>query len=122
MLKHPDIFKVGCAGGPVIDWKYYEIMYGERYMDTPKTNPEGYENANLLNLADQLEDKLLILQGTEDNTVVWQNSLSFIKRCVDEGIQVDYFVYPGHKHNVRGKDRIHMYEKIRMYFDGQLKN
>ncbi|MCD4732357.1 MAG: S9 family peptidase, partial [Bacteroidales bacterium] len=122
MLKHPGVFKVGCAGGPVIDWKYYEIMYGERYMDTPKTNPLGYENANLLNLVDQLEDKLLILQGTEDNTVVWQNSLTFIKRCVDEGKQVDYFVYPGHKHNVRGKDRIHMYEKIRMYFDEQLKN
>lgn len=122
MVKHPGVFKVGCAGGPVIDWKYYEIMYGERYMDTPKSNPEGYENANLLNYAAQLEDKLLILHGAEDNTVVWQNSLSFIKRCVDEGIQVDYFVYPGHKHNVRGKDRIHMYEKIRMYFDEQLKN
>jgi len=121
MLNHPGVFKVGCAGGPVIDWKYYEIMYGERYMDTPKTNPEGYENANLLNLVDQLEDKLLILQGTEDNTVVWQNSLTFIKRCVDEGKQVDYFVYPGHKHNVRGKDRIHMYEKIRVYFDDMLK-
>ena len=121
MLKHPGVFKVGCAGGPVIDWKYYEIMYGERYMDTPKTNPEGYENANLLNLVDQLEDKLLILQGTEDNTVVWQNSLTFIKRCVDEGKQVDYFVYPGHKHNVRGKDRIHMYEKIQLYFDMYLK-
>jgi len=121
MLKHPGVFEVGCAGGPVIDWKYYEIMYGERYMDTPKTNSLGYENANLLNVIDQLEDKLLILQGTEDNTVVWQNSLTFIKRCVDEGIQVDYFVYPGHKHNVRGKDRIHMYEKIRMYFDENLK-
>jgi len=121
MLKHPGVFKVGCAGGPVIDWKYYEVMYGERYMDTPKSNPEGYENANLLNLVDQLEDKLLILQGTEDNTVVWQNSLTFIKRCVDEGKQVDYFVYPGHKHNVRGKDRIHMYEKIQQYFDMYLK-
>lgn len=121
MLKHPGEFKVGCAGGPVIDWKYYEIMYGERYMDTPKSNPEGYENANLLNRVDQLEDKLLILHGTEDNTVVWQNSLSFIKKCVDKGKQVDYFVYPGHKHNVRGKDRIHMYEKIQLYFDMYLK-
>ncbi len=74
-----------------------------------------------LNLVDQLEDKLLILQGANDNTVVWQNSLSFIKRCVDKGKQVDYFVYPGHPHNVRGKDRIHMYEKIRMYFDMYLK-
>jgi len=121
MLKHPGVFKVACAGGPVIDWKYYEIMYGERYMDTPKTNPDGYENANLLNDVDKLDGKLLILHGTEDNTVVWQNSLSFIKRCVDKGKQVDYFVYPGHKHNVRGKDRIHMYTKIQQYFDMYLK-
>jgi len=120
MLKNPGTFKVACAGGPVIDWKYYEVMYGERYMDTPKTNPEGYENANLLNYVDQLDGKLLIIHGTMDPTVVWQNSLQFVKKCVDKGKQLDYFVYPGHKHNVRGKDRIHLYEKIRMYFDDNL--
>ena len=120
MLKNPGVFKVGCAGGPVIDWKYYEVMYGERYMDTPESNPEGYENASLLNYADQLEDKLLIIHGTVDPTVVPQNSLDFVKKCVDEGIQLDYFVYPGHPHNVRGKDRMHLYEKIRMYFDENL--
>jgi len=120
MLQNPGVFKVGCAGGPVIDWKYYEVMYGERYMDTPKTNPEGYENARLLNYVDQLDGKLLIIHGTKDPTVVWQNSLQFVKRCVDEGKQLDYFVYPGHGHNVRGKDRIHLYEKIQLYFDENL--
>jgi len=122
MLRYPGIFKVGCAGGPVIDWKYYEVMYGERYMDTPKSNPEGYKNASLLNKNYQLEDKLLIINGTKDHTVVWQNSLTFLKKCVDDGKQVDYFVYPGHPHNVRGKDRMHLYEKIRLYFDEKLKN
>lgn len=122
MVKHPGVFQVACAGGPVIDWKYYEVMYGERYMDTPQTNPEGYKNANLLNFADQLEGDLLIIQGTMDPTVVWQNSLSFVKKCVDEGKQLDYFVYPGHEHNVRGKDRVHLYEKIRMYFDSHFKD
>ncbi|MBN2175457.1 MAG: S9 family peptidase [Bacteroidales bacterium] len=121
ILKHPGVFKVATAGGPVIDWKYYEIMYGERYMDTPKDNPEGYENACLLNYVDQLEGKLMIFHGTMDPTVVWQNSLTFIKKCVDEQKHVDYFVYPGHPHNVRGKDRMHLYEKIRMYFDENLK-
>jgi len=121
MLRYPGIFKVGCAGGPVIDWKYYEVMYGERYMDTPKSNPEGYKNASLLNGNYQLEDKLLIINGTKDHTVVWQNSLTFLKKCVDDGKQVDYFVYPGHPHNVRGKDRMHLYEKIRLYFDDNLK-
>ena len=120
-LKNPGIFKAVCAGGPVIDWKYYEVMYGERYMDTPESNPEGYLNASLLNYIDNIEDNILIIHGTMDPTVVPQNSLSFLKACVDRGKQVEYFVYPGHPHNVRGKDRMHLYEKIRMFFDGKLK-
>ncbi|NOY51090.1 MAG: prolyl oligopeptidase family serine peptidase [Chlorobi bacterium] len=116
MLKKPGVFKVACAGGPVIDWKYYEVMYGERYMDTPQTNPEGFKNSSLLNYVDKLDGRLLIIHGTSDPTVVWQNSLQFIKKCVDKGKMVDYFVYPGHKHNVRGKDRVHLYRKIEQYF------
>ena len=119
-LQHPEIFKVATAGGPVIDWKYYEVMYGERYMDTPQSNAEGYANASLLNQAKNLKGKLLIMHGTEDETVVWQNSLVFVKKCVDEGILLDYFVYPGHEHNVRGKDRAHLIKKITCYFDENL--
>lgn len=122
ILKHPGLFKIASAGGPVIDWKYYEVMYGERYMDTPKENPDGYKNASLLNYTDRLQDRLLIIQGAMDETVVWQNSLSFIKKCVDDGKQVEYFVYPGHEHNVRGKDRMHLYEKLLKYYDENLKN
>lgn len=120
LTRYPDVFKVGVAGGPVIDWKYYEVMYGERYMDTPQDNPEGYENSSLLLRAKDLKSKLLIIHGTMDPTVVWQNSLAFLKACIDEGIQVDYFVYPGHEHNVRGKDRAHLYEKICSYFEDYL--
>jgi dipeptidyl-peptidase-4 len=121
LLKNPDVFALGCAGGPVIDWKYYEVMYGERYMDRPSQNPDGYNNASLINYVSKLEDKLLIFHGTDDATVVWQNSLSFIKACIDEGKQVDYFVYPGHPHNVRGKDRMHLYGKIMSYFYENMK-
>ncbi|MCF8234696.1 MAG: S9 family peptidase [Bacteroidales bacterium] len=121
LLKHPEDFKVGVAGGPVIDWKYYEVMYGERYMDTPQSNPEGYEAANLLNYVENLKAKLLVLHGTSDPTVVWQNSLAFLQKCVEKGVQVDYFVYPGHPHNVRGKDRMHMYQKITNYFNDYLR-
>jgi dipeptidyl-peptidase-4 len=96
-------------------------MYGERYMDTPESNPDGYKNACLLNYAKDLDSKLLIIHGTNDATVVWQNSLSFVKKCVDEGIMLDYFVYPGHGHNVRGIDRTHLYKKIVQYFDDFLK-
>lgn len=120
MLDHPGVFKVACAGGPVIDWKYYEVMYGERYMDTPETNPEGFKNSSLLNKVDSLQGHLLIIHGTSDPTVVWQNSLQFIKKCVDKNKLVDYFVYPGHEHNVRGKDRVHLYRKIERYFDDYL--
>jgi len=121
MLQHPGVFKAAVAGGPVMDWKMYEVMYTERYMGTPQNNPEGFENANLLSKVKNLKGKLLLIHGTDDDVVVWQHSLSFLKKCVDEGVQVDYFVYPGHQHNVRGKDRVHLMEKITEYFDAQLK-
>lgn len=121
MLRHPGVFKVGVCGGPVIDWKMYEIMYTERYMDTPEQNPKGYEDANLLTKVKNLKGKLLMIHGTDDDVVVWQNSIKFVKKCVDEGVQLDYFVYPGHPHNVRGKDRVHLMQKITDYFDEYLK-
>lgn len=121
MLKHPGVFKCAVAGGPVMDWKMYEVMYTERYMDSPDENPDGYENANLLDKVKNLKGKLLLIHGTNDNTVVWQHSIDFIKKSVDEGVQVDYFVYPGHEHNVRGKDRVHLMQKISTYFDDYLK-
>lgn len=120
MLKQPDDFKVGVAGGPVTDWKYYEVMYGERYMDTPEQNPEGYKEASLLNHAGKLKGDLLIIHGTSDPVVVWQHSLDLISRFIQEGIQVDYFVYPGHGHGVGGKDRLHLNEKIFKYFQDNL--
>ena len=121
MLRNPGVFKAACAGGPVIDWKWYETMYGERYMDTPMQNPEGYEKANVLNYVDQLDGKLLIIHGTKDPVVMWQNSLTFLDECIKNGKQVDYFVYPGAGHNMRGKARVHMFEKITGYFDENLK-
>lgn len=121
MLRNPDVFKVGVAGGPVIDWKMYEIMYGERYMDTPQENPQGYAAANLLDKVQNLKGKLLMIHGAQDDVVVWQHSIKFIKSAVDNGVQLDYFVYPGHPHNVIGKDRVHLMQKITDYFDLYLK-
>ncbi|MDP4291293.1 MAG: prolyl oligopeptidase family serine peptidase, partial [Bacteroidota bacterium] len=120
MLKHPGVFKVATAGGPVIDWKWYEVMYGERYMDTPQENPEGYNDASLLNYVQNLKGRLMIIHDTKDATVVWQNSLAFIKKCVDKGVQVDYFVYPGHEHNVIGPDRLHLFHKLFQYYQDHL--
>lgn len=120
-LSHPEVFKVGCAGGPVIDWKWYEIMYGERYMDTPQENPEGYEATSLLGKAKNLQGRLLVIQGAEDNTVVPQHSTEFIERCINNYRQVDYFAYPHHEHNVLGRERLHLYQKMFQYYEDFLK-
>lgn len=117
MLQQSDVFKVGVAGGPVIDWKYYEIMYGERYMDMPQENPEGYEKNNLKNQVKNLKGRLMVIHGAIDPVVVWQHSLSFLRESVKNGVQVDYFVYPRHEHNVRGHDRVHLMEKVSRYFE-----
>ena len=122
MLTYPEIFKVGVAGGPVIDWSNYEIMYGERYMDRPQDNPEGYKNANLKLKAGNLKGHLLMIHGDIDPVVVWQHSLGFLKACVEADTYPDYFVYPRHEHNVTGKDRPHLHEKITRYFDDYLGN
>jgi dipeptidyl-peptidase-4 len=117
MTNYPDVFKVGVAGGPVIDWKWYEIMYGERYMDTPETNPEGFKQTSLIENAQNLKGKLLICQGAIDNTVVWEHSLSFVQKCIENNIQLDYFPYPRSEHNVAGRWRIHLMDKVTDYFD-----
>ncbi len=120
MLKQPNIFKAASAGGPVIDWKWYEVMYGERYMGTPQDNPKGYENASLINHIDSLNGKLLIIQGYQDNTVVSQHCIEFLRNAVKKDKQVDFFLYPDHEHNVRGKDRIHLYKKIYQFHKDNL--
>ncbi len=115
LLKAGEHFNAGVAGGLVSDWKFYEVMYGERYMDRPQENEAGYATASLLNHAEKLEDDLLMIHGTADDVVVMQHSLSLVQKMVEHGIQVDYFPYPMHEHNVRGKDRVHLMEKVLNY-------
>ena len=121
MLNYPDVFKVGVAGGPVIDWKWYEVMYGERYMGTPQNNPEGYKKTSLINKAGNLKGKLQIITGYNDNTVVPQHCLSFIDACIKAGTQPDFFAYPGEEHNMRGHASVHLHERITQYFEDYLK-
>lgn len=121
MLNHPGIFKAAVAGGPVMNWQYYEVMYTERYMNTPQENPGGYASTNLINQVSKLKGKLLLIHGMQDPVVVQENSINFVKACVDKGVQVDYMIYPGHEHNVLGKDRAHLYQKVTDYFMQNLK-
>ncbi len=115
MLRKPDVFKVGVAGGPVTDWKYYEVMYGERYMDQPEENPRGYKQASLFTHAENLEGDLLLIHGTADDVVVMQHNLALVQKFIELGIQMDFFPYPMHKHNVYGRDRVHLMTKILNY-------
>ncbi|MCD8302714.1 MAG: S9 family peptidase [Prevotellaceae bacterium] len=121
MCTYPDVFKVGVAGGPVIDWKYYEVMYGERYMDTPQQNPDGFASSSLIPKAANLRGRLQIILGYNDDTVVPQHTLSFVRACIDAGTQPDLFLYPGGKHNMYGRDQVHLYERITRYFEDYLK-
>ena len=121
ITNYPDVFKVGVAGGPVIDWKWYEVMYGERYMGTPQNNPEGYAKVSLINKAKDLKGKLQIITGYNDNTVVPQHCLSFLDACIKAGTQPDFFAYPGEEHNMRGHASVHLHERITQYFEDYLK-
>lgn len=121
MTNYPEVFKVGVAGGPVIDWQWYEVMYGERYMDTPEQNPEGYAKTSLINKADKLKGKLQIIIGYNDPTVVPQHALSFLKACAEAGTQPDFFAYPGEGHNMKGHNSVHLHERITQYFEDYLK-
>ena len=116
MLTYPDVFKVGSAGGAVTDWARYEIMYGERYMDSPQDNPEGYKETNLSLRAGNLKGRLLLIHGTIDPTVVWQHTQLFVDACVKAGTYPDYMIYPEHKHNVLGVDRVHLNYTMARYF------
>ncbi|MBL7942916.1 MAG: prolyl oligopeptidase family serine peptidase, partial [Flavobacteriales bacterium] len=120
MLKSPDTFKVGVAGGAVIDWNLYEVMYTERYMDTPTQNPEGYKNADLTQYVKNLKGKLLMIHGMDDDVVVLQHHTKFVKACVDNKVQINTFLYPGHPHNVRGKDRVHLIQQVLDYVKANL--
>jgi len=121
MLSHPGVFKAAVAGGPVTDWRYYEVMYGERYMDTPQENPDGYAATDLTKKIQNLQGKLLLIHGLQDPVVVQQHSVRLVRAAIDKNIQVDYMIYPGHEHNVVGKDRAHLYQKVTDYFMEYLK-
>ncbi len=112
MLEHPGVFRVAVAGGSVIDWQLYEVMYTERYMESPEENPDGYARAALTSKVDRLQGKILLIHGSDDDVVLLQHSMRFLSSCIDQGRLVDFFVYPGHRHNVHGKDRVHLMKKV----------
>ncbi|MFV0345526.1 MAG: DPP IV N-terminal domain-containing protein [Bacteroidales bacterium] len=116
MLRQPETFKVGVAGGPVVDWRKYEVMYGERYMGQVSENADWYNKNNMTKFVEHLQGKLMLIHGAQDDVVLPQHSLQFLRECVKQNKPVDFFIYPTHPHNVRGKDRIHLMQKVTDYF------
>jgi dipeptidyl-peptidase-4 len=90
MCHNPDVFKAGCAGGAVIDWSLYEIMYTERYMDTPQQNPDGYAANNLKNAAKNLKGKLLLIHGTADDVVLMQHTQQMASQLIKDKKVFEY--------------------------------
>lgn len=115
LLLAPKRFACGISGAPVTDWAMYETGYGERYMDTPLENAQGYLGASCLPLADQLATPLLLVHGTDDRTVMWSHSLAFVDRCIELGRPLRYFPYPMQQHGLVGRDRVYFLRQLHTF-------
>jgi dipeptidyl-peptidase-4 len=123
LLLQPDAFACGVAGAPVTDWRLYETGYTERYMDTPAENPAGYAAASCLDpaLVKNLKAELLVVQGSDDRTVIWSHTLRFLRSCIAAGVFPRYMVYPMQQHGLQGPDRSHFLLLCKRFLDERLK-
>jgi dipeptidyl-peptidase-4 len=112
MLRYPELFHVGVSGAPVSDWRSYDTIYTERYMDTPQRNKIGYDEGSAMTYAEHLQGKLMIIHGTIDNNVHPQNSIMLINALILADKDFDVMFYPGNRHGIRGSHGAH-YQKIR---------
>ncbi len=112
MLRYPDLFHAGVSGAPVTDWRSYDTIYTERYMDTPQRNKAGYDEGSAMTYAENLQGNLMIIHGTIDNNVHPQNSIMLINALILADKDFDVMFYPGNRHGIRGQHGQH-YRKIR---------
>jgi dipeptidyl-peptidase-4 len=101
LLKAPELFRAGVAYAPVTDWRLYDSIYAERYMDTPEQNPEGYESSAPLTWAENLRGALLLAHGSMDNNVHLQNTLQLVGSLAEADRRFELMVYPRTRHGVR---------------------
>jgi dipeptidyl-peptidase-4 len=108
-----DVFAAGVSVAPVTNWKYYDTIYTERYMQTPQLNPGGYEESAPTTHASKLKGKLLQIHGTADDNVHWQNSVVMANDLIKAGKQFETAFYPGGMHGIAsGKTRAQLFTKI----------
>ena len=120
-LFNSDVFKAGVSVAPVTDWKDYDTIYTERYLDRPADNPDGYRDSSPLYQADRLQAPLLLAHGTADDNVHMQNSVQLLEILVKGGKPVEFMLYPGQNHGIRAEaSRTHLFEKITRFLSDHL--
>ncbi len=116
ITKHPDLFKMAVSVAPVTNWRFYDSIYAERYLGLPQDNPKGYDDNSPINFTRALTGKLLLIHGTADDNVHFQNSMEFVNKLVKDKKQVDVFFYPNRNHGIYGGGAtMHIYTKITDY-------
>ncbi|PIF44440.1 dipeptidyl-peptidase-4 [Chryseobacterium sp. 52] len=113
MTKGADVFKAGIAVAPVTNWRYYDSVYTERFMRTPQENPDGYDKNSPTEYANLLKGKLLLIHGTADDNVHFQNSMEFSEALIQNKKQFDFMAYPDKNHGIYGgQTRPQLYQKM----------
>ncbi|MDR1876264.1 MAG: S9 family peptidase [Flavobacteriaceae bacterium] len=121
MTKGEGLFKMGIAVAPVTNWRYYDTIYTERFLQTPQENSTGYEENSPLNFARNLQGNYLIIHGTADDNVHFQNTVEMIEALTQEGKQFDMAIYPDKDHGIYGgKTRYQLYQKMTNYIKANL--
>jgi dipeptidyl-peptidase 4 len=121
LLGSPGTWRAGVSGAPVTDWRLYDTIWTERYLDTPQDNPEGYRLSSPLFMADRLQDSLLIVHGTSDDNVHPQNTFVMAHALVEAGKPFEMAIYPGQDHSIGDAAERHFYEKMTAFFDRELR-
>jgi dipeptidyl-peptidase-4 len=121
MEKGADVFKTGISVAPVTNWRFYDSVYTERYMRTPKENPDGYDDNSPLSHAEKIKGNYLLIHGSADDNVHLQNTMEFAERMVQSGVQFDMAVYTNRNHGIRGGNTtMHLYTKMTNYLKEKL--
>ena len=119
MTKGADFFKAAVAVAPVTNWRYYDTIYTERYLQTPQQNPSGYDDNSPVNYANLLKGNYLLIHGSTDDNVHMQNAMEFITALTKEKKQFDSFIYPNKAHGIGGV-RLHLYTMMTEFFSENL--
>jgi dipeptidyl-peptidase-4 len=120
LLRSPGTWRSGVAGAPVTDWRYYDTVWTERYLDHPDDNPDGYRDSSPVTHAGELRDRLLIVHGTADDNVHPQNTMALAHAWVEAGIPFEIAVYPGQTHGIKDAAARHFYERMTEFFERTL--